>query len=128
MPLDISLSDREVSVDPVASLFRVSAIVSDHVTRLRQVHVNRDVDLGQGVKGRVVAVDYKTITLRGANGERRTVPMTSKRAAILAHEPAPPSSTASSSSTSHPSSSSLKRASPRKQPHTPPHAGATTRK
>lgn len=127
MPLDISLSDKEVSVDPVASLFRVSAIVSDHVTRLRQAHVNRDVDLGQGVKGRVVAVDYKTITLKGANGERRTVPMSSKRAAMLAHEPPPPSSIVSSSSTPLPPSSS-KRASPRKQPHAPPHAGATTRK
>lgn len=126
MTLDISLSDTEVSVDPVASLFRVSAIISDHVTRMRQAHVNRDVDLGQGVKGRVVSVDYKAITLKGANGERRTVPMSSKRTAILAHEPAPPSSTVTSSSASHPSSS--RRASPRKQPHAPTHAGATTRK
>lgn len=125
MPLDITLSDREVSVDPVASLFRVSALVSDHVTRMRQSHVNRDVDLGQGVKGRVVAVDYKTITLKGANGERRTVPMTSKRAAVLAHEPAPPSSTVSTPPASHTSSAS-RRASPRKQSHAPP--GATTRK
>lgn len=116
MTLDISLSDKDVSVDPVASLFRVSALISDHVTRLRQANVNREIDLGQGVKGRVVAVDYKTVTLKGANGERRTVPMTSKRSAILAHPP-----TASPSSTS-------KRASPRKQPHAPVQAGETTRK
>jgi len=116
MTLNIALSDREVGIDPVAVLFRVSAMVSDHATRLRQGNINREVDLGQGVKGRVVAVDYKTVTLKGATGERRTVPITPKRAAILAQEP----STAS------------RRASPRKAPssasaQTPP-AGTTTRK
>tara|TARA_B110001452_G_scaffold16179_1_gene13260 strand:+ start:8636 stop:8989 length:354 start_codon:yes stop_codon:yes gene_type:complete len=117
MTLDISLSDKEVSTDPIAALFRVSAIVSDHVTRVRQSHVNKEIDLGQGVKGRIVAVDYKTITIKSSNGERRTVPMTTKRAAMLAHD----------SSTTEARPASVKRGSPRKQPHTP-QAGSTTRK
>ena len=58
MPLDISLSDREVGVDPVAAMFRVSALVADHALRARQAHVNHDVDLGSGLRGRVMAVDY----------------------------------------------------------------------
>lgn len=119
MTLDISLSDKEVSVDPVAALFRVSAMVSDHVTRLRQSHLNKEIDLGQGVKGRIVAVDYKTITIKSSNGERRTVPMTSKRAVMLSHESSDTRSTASSSS-------STRRGSPRKP--TQPHAGTTSRK
>jgi len=119
MTLDISLSDKEVSVDTVAALFRVSAVISDHVTRMRQSHINRDIDLGQGVKGRVVAIDYKTITIKGTNGERRIVPMTSKRAALLSNY--------SSDSRSTPSSSSARRTSPRKQSH-PPQAGTTSRK
>ena len=126
MTLDISLSDREVSVDPVSALFRVSAMVSDHVTRMRQGHINREVDLGQGVKGRVVAVDYRTVTLRSPSGERRIVPMTSKRAAILSQVPNGPVE----SHTRAPAPPSLKRASPRKQAHSShaPQAGATTRK
>lgn len=115
MTLDISLSDTEVSNDPVASLFRVSALLSDHATRLRQGYLNRDVDLGQGLNGRVIAVDHKTVTLKGTAGERRTIPLTSKRTALLSHA-------------TH-SSSSTKRNSPRKQAsnHTIPTA-TTTRK
>ena len=120
MTLNIALSDKEVGVDPVAVLFRVSAMVSDHATRLRQGNINREGDLGQGVRGRVVAVDYKTVTLRGASGERRTVPITPKRAAILSQEPSTESTAAS------------RRASPRKAPSSSsaqtPHAGTTTRK
>jgi hypothetical protein len=119
MTLDISLSDKELSVDPVSVLFRVSAMVSDHVTRMRQTHINKEIDLGQGVKGRIVAVDYKTITIKGSNGERRTVPMTSKRAAMLSHD--------ASDTRASPPSSSARRGSPRKQPH-PPQAGTTSRK
>ena len=122
MTLDISLSDKELSVDPVAALFRVSAMVSDHVTRMRQTHLNKEIDLGQGVKGRIVAVDYKTITIKGANGERRTVPMTSKRASMLSHD-----ASETSRSTPASSSSSARRGSPRKQPHAP-QAGTTSRK
>ena len=119
MTLDISLSDKEVSVDPVAALFRVSAMVCDHVTRMRQSHINREIDLGQGVKGRIVAIDYKTITIKGSNGERRTVPMTSKRAAMFSHDSSDTRSTASSSTS--------RRGSPRKQTHAP-QAGTTSRK
>lgn len=122
MTLDISLSDKEISVDPVAALFRVSAMVSDHVTRMRQTHLNREVDLGQGVKGRIVAIDYKTITIKGSNGERRTVPMTSKRAAMFSHIVSDTRSTASSSS------SSTRRTSPRKQASHAPQTGTTSRK
>jgi hypothetical protein len=122
MTLDISLSDREMSVDPVAALFRASAMVSDHVTRMRQTHLNREIDLGQGVKGRIVAVDYRTITIKGANGERRTVPMTSKRAAMLSHNASDIRSTSSSSS------SSTRRTSPRKQSSHTPQAATTSRK
>jgi len=118
MTLDISLSDKEVSTDPIAALFRVSALVSDHVTRMRQRHINNDIDLGQGVKGRILAIDYKTITIKGTNGERRTVPMTSKRAAMLSHDPSDTRST---------SSSSTRRTSPRKQTHAP-QTGTTSRK
>tara|TARA_B110001450_G_scaffold243053_1_gene253987 strand:- start:54 stop:413 length:360 start_codon:yes stop_codon:yes gene_type:complete len=119
MTLDISLSDKEC-VDTVNALFSVSAIVSDHVTRMRQTHVNKDIDLGQGVKGRIVAIDYKTITIKGSNGERRTVPMTPKRAAMFSHDASdtrPPSS-----------SSSARRGSPRKPPSHAPQAGTTSRK
>lgn len=105
-------------MDPVAALFRVSALVSDHVTRMRQTHINRDIDLGQGVKGRIVAIDYKTITIKGSNGERRTVPMTSKRAAMLSHD----------ASDTRATSSSARRGSPRKQPSHAPQAGTTNRK
>lgn len=122
MTLDISLSDKELSVDPVSALFRVSAIVSDHVTRMRQRHINREIDLGQGVKGRIVAVDYKSITIKGVNGERRTVPMTSKRAAMLSHDASDTRSTSTSSS------SSTRRGSPRKQPSHATQAGTTSRK
>lgn len=121
MTLDISLSDKEVSVDPVAALFRVSAMVSDHVTRMRQSHINKDIDLGQGVKGRIVAVDYKTITIKSSNGERRTVPMTTKRAAMLSHDAMETRSTSSTSS-------STRRGSPRKQSSHAPQAGTTSRK
>lgn len=121
MTLDISLSDKEVGVDQVAALFRVSAMVSDHVTRMRQTHINKDIDLGQGVKGRIVAIDYKTITIKSSNGERRTVPMTTKRAAMLSHDA---SDTRSTSSTV----SSTRRGSPRKQSSHPPQAGTTSRK
>ena len=122
MTLDISLSDKELSVDPVSALFRVSAMISDHVTRMRQTHLNREIDLGQGVKGRVVGVDYRTITIKGANGERRTVPMTSKRAAMLSHDASDTRSTPSSSS------SSTRRGSPRKQLSHAPQAATTSRK
>lgn len=121
MTLHIALTDKEVSVDPVTALFRVSAIMSDHVTRVRQSHMNKEIDMGQGVKGRIVAVDYKTITIKGTNGERRTIPMTAKRSAMLAND-----LTTSETAPPHVSSSS-KRGSPRKQPHAP-HAGVTTRK
>ena len=130
MTLDISLSDKEVSTDPIVALFRVSAILCDHITRKRQGHLNRDIDMGQGVKGRVVSVDYKSITIRSPSGERRTVPLTPKRAAFLAQAPynTTPSSAEQAPKTSQ--SSSLKRASPRKQTHSshPAHAGETTRK
>lgn len=109
-------------MDPVAALFRVSAMVSDHVTRMRQTHINKEIDLGQGVKGRIVAIDYKTITIKGSNGERRTVPMTSKRAAMLSHDASDTRSTSSSSS------SSTRRPSPRKQSSHAPQAGTTSRK
>lgn len=124
MTLEVSLTDREVSTDPVAALFRVSALVSDHVTRMRQAHVNRDIDFGQGIKGRIVSVDYKNITLKSASGERRTVPMTPKRAAHLAQMP---TDTPANQSTRTATTPSSKRLSPRKQSH-PPQAGATTRK
>ena len=88
----------------MAALFRVSAVMSDHVTRTRQQYLNRDLDLGQDIRGRVVAIDYRTITLKSPSGERRTVPMTPKRAALLATPPA-----AATTATT-------KRASPRKQP------------
>ena len=117
MTLEISLSDKEVGVDPVAALFRVSAMVSDHVTRMRQSHINKEIDLGQGVKGRIMAVDYKTITIKSPSGERRTVPMTSKRAALLSHD----------SSDTRSTSSTPRRGSPRKQAHAP-QAGTTSRK
>ena len=95
MTFDISFSDKDVSVDPVACLFRASAVMSDHVTRLRQNNLHKDVDLGQGLKGKVVAIDYKTVTLKGTNGEQRTVPISSKRAALLSQggHAAPKSST-----------------------------------
>ncbi len=121
MTLDISLSDKEVGVDPVAALFRVSAMVSDHVTRMRQTHLNKEIDLGQGVKGRIVAIDYKTITIKSSNGERRTVPMTTKRAAMLSHDASDTRSTSSTSSTT-------RRGSPRKQSSHAPQAGTTSRK
>lgn len=103
MTLNVTLSDKEVGVDPVSALFRVSAVMSDHVTRTRQQYLNSDIDLGQDVRGRVVAIDYRSVTLKSSNGERRTVPMTPKRAALLT---APPTAT--------------KRASPRKQPKSTP--------
>ena len=138
MPLDVTLTDKEMSVDPIATLFRVSALMSDHVTRQRQAHVNHSIDLGQGVKGRVVGVDYKNITVKADSGERRTVPMTPKRAALLANPPdsqrtTTPASSAPSapSASSAPSSSNnaakrTSHGSPRKaNAHT---AAATTRK
>ena len=90
MTLDISLSDREVGVDPVAAVFRVSALVADHALRARQAHINHDVDLGSGLRGRVTAVDYKTVTITSPDGQRRNVPITSRRAAILATPPTTP--------------------------------------
>ena len=122
MTLNVSLSEREISTDPVAALFRVSAVVSDHVTRRRQRYVNHDVDLGQGVAGRIVAIDYKNVTLRSQNGERRTVTLTPKRAALIAALPDPAAPA--------PAPAPSKRTSPRKTAGAPqaPHAGATTRK
>jgi hypothetical protein len=126
MTLDITISDKELSTDPVIALFRVSAILCDHITRKRQGHMNQDIDMGQGVKGRIVAVDYKSITIRNAEGERRTVPLTPKRSALLAqatHKTQVQAPTTSQSSSS-------KRPSPRKQTHSPhpAQAGETTRK
>lgn len=120
MTFTAALSDKEIGVDPVAALFRVSALMTDHVTRTRQQYVNHDVDLGQDVKGRVVAVDYRTITIKSANGERRTVPLTAKRAALLSQPPPKGAGRGDAATVSAPSSSSSssRRASPRKQPKT----------
>ena len=88
MPFVVSLTDREVAMDHVGSLFRVNALMSEHILRARQAKMNRDVDLGQGVKGVVVAVDSKAITIQDSvTGSRRTVPITTHRAAILAQAP-----------------------------------------
>ena len=85
--MDIHLTEREMHVDQIGALFKASALISDHVTRSRQAHLNRHVDLGQGLKGTVVDINYKTITIKDSNGERRNVPMTSKRSIILGTQP-----------------------------------------
>jgi len=86
MSLTVTFTEKDITSDLIGSLFKTSALMSDHVTRMRQSYINKDVDLGS-VKGRVVSVDYKTITIREHNGEKRTVPITSKLAASLSSTP-----------------------------------------
>lgn len=86
MSLTVTFTEKELTSDLVASLFKTSALMSDHVTRMRQTYINKEVDLG-GIKGRVVSVDYKTITIREAGGEKKIVPITSKIIASLSSIP-----------------------------------------
>lgn len=85
MSLTVTFTEKELTSDLVGSLFKTSALMSDHVTRIRQSYLNKEVDLGS-VKGRVVSIDYKTITVRGPNGDSK-VPITPKVMASLSPPP-----------------------------------------
>ena len=80
--MDITLTEKDMC-DPVASMFRVSAQITEHILRRRQACVGREVDLGQGISGVVLSADSKNVTIKASSGERRVVPITPRRAYII---------------------------------------------
>lgn len=87
MPFRLELSDKEVSTDMMAALFKASVLMGEHAMAVRNRATGTTVDIGGGRSGVVSSVDSSHMNVRAADGSRHQVPITHKRLTQLSEPP-----------------------------------------
>lgn len=83
MPISFNLTDKEVTIDPVASLFKASLAMTEQGLLIKNRAVGTTVDIGPGKTGVVQSVDSTHMHVRDVEGKRHAVAFTQRKLAQL---------------------------------------------